>query len=103
MKRNVKIVSTDSIKPASRKSPVTLILESLGGDYKPVSDMAARYGVHTETIRRLIKAKDSDGNPKVKAPSQAAHQGEMVIYLFTEEDVKEMDEYMGSKGYVADA
>jgi len=91
-----KIVSADQAQQkakGSRKSPAQLILESLDGDYKTYSEMATRYGVHIETLRRLCRS------DKVKAPSDAVESGEMIIYLFNADDVKELDTYFELKGW----
>ncbi len=97
--KEMKIISSKDVTPQTRKSPAEMIYESLPEGYKSVRDMAERYGVHLQTIRRMIKATYDDGSPRLKAPSAAVQQGGLVIYLFTEEDVSEMDAYMGAKGY----
>lgn len=96
---NVRIIDAQDAEPPRRKSPATVIIESVGDDYETMRTMAERYDVNVETIRRLCKAVDDDGNPRVKAPSKAVQQGGLTIYLFTKEDVKELDEYMSNKGY----
>lgn len=96
---NVKIISSGDARPPKRKSPAQVIIESLDGEYETMRTMAERYAVNVETIRRLCKAVDENGEKRVKAPSAAAQQGELVIYLFTKEDVQELDEYMSNKGY----
>lgn len=97
--RKLRVVDAVDVpkEPIKRKSPAELILASLDGDYKVMREMAARYGVHIETMRRLAKT------DKVKAPSKAVQSGDMTIYLFTPEDVAEVDEYFSKKGYVIDA
>jgi predicted transcriptional regulator len=95
------VIDSDDAKPQKRKSPATAILEDLGSDYMTVSDIAARYGLHRETIRRLIRQTKDDGTKVVKAPSKAVQQGGMVIYLFTKDDVEELDAYMSKRGHVA--
>jgi hypothetical protein len=95
-----KVVSTKNLKVQSRKSPAQLLLESLDGDYKTMGDMAKRYGVHIETMRRLCKSYNDDGTKKVLAPSEAVINGGMTIYLFTKKDVKELDSYFKNKGYL---
>ena len=97
---NIKVISSAEAVPPKRKSPAQVIIESLGDDYKTMRMMAARYDVNVETIRRLCKAVDpSTGEKRVKAPSSAVQQGDLVIYLFTKADVAEIDEYMDTKGY----
>lgn len=93
------IVSTNDVVAKSRKSPATMIIESVSDEYKTMRDMAERYGVHLETMRRICKAVDKEGNPRITAPSEAAQQGGLVIYLFTAADVAEVDEYMAQRGY----
>jgi transposase len=95
-----KVVDASSVVPTKRKSPVTALIESLGDEYKTVADVAEHFGVHKETVRRLIKAKNPDGTPKINAPSKAAQAGEMIIYLFTDEDMEELEEYFGKKSKV---
>ena len=99
--RHLRIIDSKDAVPQKRKSPASMILEDLSDEYLSVKDVAARYGVHVQTIRRLIKATNDDGTPKVNAPSKAVHQGGLLIYLFTKEDIDEMDAYMGRKGYIA--
>jgi len=98
-----KLVSTEGLVTRNkRKSPAQLIVESLEGDWMTTKQMAERWNVHVETMRRLAKARNEDGTPKVKAPSQAVQVGDMTIYLYSPEDVKEIDEYFKKKGYVID-
>lgn len=98
--KKIKVMKANEVTTPKRKAPSAIILESLDGDYKTMKDLSLRYGVHLETIRRLCKSVDRDGNPRVNAPSEAVQVGEMVIYLFTPEDVEEMDAYFNEKGYV---
>lgn len=99
MADNIKIVSSDAVKPRTRKPPSTVLLESVGDDYKSYRQMSERYGVHIETLRRICKLTDANGEKKVTAPSAAAQQGDLVVYLFTQDDVAEMDAYMETRGY----
>ncbi len=96
---NIKVIDASDATPPKRKSPAQVIIDSLGPDYKTMRMMAARYDVNVETIRRLCKAYDSNGEKRVKAPSKAVQQGDLTIYLFTLDDVAELDEYMSGKGY----
>lgn len=95
----VKIVDAKDVIAPKRKSPVSVLIDSLPDrdKYHTVMDAAAYFHVHPETIRRLIKAYDVDGNKKVNAPSKAIQQGSMVVYLFTEEDMDELENYFGKK------
>lgn len=96
---NPKIVSSDDVTPQSRKSPAAVLIESVGDEYMTMKKMSERYGVHIETMRRVSKAVDRNGQKVLKAPSSAVQQGGLVIYLFTEEDVAEVDAYMLDRGY----
>ena len=83
-----------------RKSPAQVILDSLEGDFKTMREVAELMGVHTETMRRLCRATNADGSKKIQAPTKAVRSGDMTIYLFTPEDVQEVQEYFERKGYV---
>jgi DNA-binding Xre family transcriptional regulator len=96
---NPKIVSTDDVMAKSRKSPATSLLESVGDDYLTMRQMAERYGVHLETMRRICKSTDAEGAKRLRAPSEAIQQGGLVIYLFNKTDVVEVDAYMSHRGY----
>jgi len=94
MPERIKVVSSQEASQAAkgtRRAPAKLLLEQLDGDYMIMSQLAERYGVHIETLRRLSRS------PRIKAPSEAAQQGGMTIYLFNKDDVKELDEYFGYK------
>lgn len=96
-----KIVSASSVTPQgkSRKSPAEILIERAGSEYLTMQKMAERYDVHIETMRRLTKLRDKDGNEVVNAPSEAIQQGGLVIYLFNKDDVAEIDAYMRDRGY----
>ena len=101
MTKKVKVIDAKDVPGTNtRKSPATIILESLDGEYLTMRQVAEHIGVHTETMRRLCKARDQEGNPKVNAPSKAVQTGDMTIYLFTPEDVQEIEAYFSKKGYV---
>lgn len=99
-----KIVDAKDVVAPKRKSPVSVLIDSLPDrdKYHTVNDAAEYFNVHPETIRRLIKARDINGDPKVNAPSKALQQGSMVVYLFTEEDMKELENYFGAKTGIVD-
>jgi hypothetical protein len=97
-----KVVPIEEAPVQRRKSPATVIIESLNGEYETMGTMAKRYDIHIETLRRLCKARNPDGTKKVQGPSEAVTQGELVIYLFNKKDVKAMDAYMEKKGRVWD-
>jgi hypothetical protein len=100
MNKKVKVIDADQavVNSGIKRSPVTELARA-AGDFLIMSEVAQRYGVHVETIRRITRLTDEDGQKKLKAPSKALQQGKMVVYLFTEEDVKEMDAYMNERGY----
>lgn len=100
MSSKYRVIDAKDATPRKAKSPVTQMLEDLDGEYLTVGQIAERYDVHKETIRRLIKSTDKQGQALVNAPSKAIQQGNMVIYLFTQEDVVELDEYMSKRGHM---
>ena len=79
------------MKAQTRTSPATRILRELDGEYYTMRQVAEMVDVHIETLRRLCRTS------RVNGPSNAVQQGQLVIYLFTHEDVAEIKEYFGSK------
>ena len=61
----------------TRKAPATRLKESLPPDLLTARDVAERFEVNIETIRRLARKKDANGNKAYKAPSKAARTGDM--------------------------
>lgn len=78
---------------SDRLTPAEAYVRSLGEGYYLLSEVAERAGVTPQTLRRLIK----DPNKKLKAPSYTGNQGEMSIYVFTEDDVTEVIEHYQSR------
>lgn len=89
--KNPKVVDISEVKVAKRTSPATRIIESLDGEYYTMRQTAEMIDVHIETLRRICRTS------RVKAPSKATTQGQLVIYLFTPEDVEEVREYFHGK------
>jgi Trk K+ transport system NAD-binding subunit len=80
-----------------RKSPATRMIEELPPDMMIARQVAELFGVNIETIRRLARAKNEDGKPRFTAPSKAAKSGDLVIWVYTPEDVDELAEYFGER------
>jgi hypothetical protein len=94
---NPKIVDASEVKRRPRKAPATRLIESLPPDLLTARQVAEKYDVSIETIRRLGRQKDADGNPRFKAPSKAARTGDLVVWLYTPEDLTELAQYFGRK------
>jgi len=94
---NPKIVDSEEIKRRPRKSPATRLIESLPPDLLTARQVAEKFDVSIETIRRLGRKKLSDGTPMFKAPSKAARTGDLVVWLYTTADLSELAEYFGRK------
>lgn len=94
---NPKIVDAADVKRHPRKSPATRLIESLPPDLLTARQVAEKFDVSIETIRRLGRARLSDGTPKFKAPSKAARTGDLVVWLYTPTDLDELAEYFGRK------
>jgi transposase len=94
---NPKIVDSADVKRHPRKSPATRLIESLPPDLLTARQVAEKFDVSIETIRRLGRARLSDGTSKFKAPSKAARTGDLVVWLYTPEDLDELAEYFGRK------
>jgi predicted phage gp36 major capsid-like protein len=93
----VKIVDSKEIKRKPKVSPASRMIEALPADLFSARQVADHFGVNIETIRRLARAKDSDGNPKFTAPSKAAKNGDLVVWVYTQDDIDELAEYFGEK------
>ena len=93
----LKIVDASEVKRRPRKAPATRMIEALPKGYLTARQVAERFEVNIETIRRLARAKDGDGKEKFTAPSKAAKSGELVIWVYTPADVEELAEYFGER------
>lgn len=96
------VYDADDVPQHKRKSPSQRLLEDLNGEYKTFSEVAKIARINTETLRRLCKKRDLNGNKLVKAPSKAIRQGQMTIFLFTPEDVQEIENYFDFRSKVVD-
>lgn len=94
---NPKIVDAAEVRRQPRKAPATRMIEALPPGYLTARQVAEKFGVNIETVRRLARAKDIDGNDRFKAPSNAAQSGELIIWLYNEDDVEELAEYFGDR------
>jgi hypothetical protein len=79
------------VQAETRTSPAQRIIDSLEGEYKTMRQTAELCGVHIETLRRLCRT------DRVKAPSKATKSGKLVIYLFTDEDIEEVQNYFSDR------
>lgn len=91
------IVDANEVKQRPRKAPATRMIEQIPDGLFTARDLSELFDVNIETIRRLARAKDADGNDRFTAPSKAAKQGELIIWVYTPDDVEEMAEYFGKK------
>lgn len=82
-----KVYDAADLPPIRRQSPAQRIIDQLDGEYYTMRQTAELCGVHIETLRRLCRT------PRVKAPSKATKTGKMLIYLFTPDDVEEVQNY----------
>lgn len=91
------IVDAAEVRRSPRKAPATRIIEQLPDGYLTARQVAERFEVNIETIRRLARAVNSDGKPRFQAPSKAARTGELIIWVYTPDDVDELAEYFGER------
>jgi hypothetical protein len=91
------IVDASEIKRVPKKAPATRMIEALPPDLLTARQVAEKFEVNIETIRRLARAKDAEGNDRFNAPSKAAKSGELIIWVYTPEDVDELAEYFGRR------
>ena len=93
----MKIVDADTVKQQPKKAPATRMIEAIPKGLLTARQVAEHFEVNIETIRRLARATNDDGSARFKAPSKAAKQGELIIWIYTPEDVDELAEYFGEK------
>lgn len=91
------IVDATEVRQRPRKAPATRMIEALPDGYLTTRQVAERFEVNIETIRRLARAKDGDGKDRFTAPSKAAKSGELIIWVYTPADVDELAEYFGER------
>jgi hypothetical protein len=91
------IVDAAEVKQRPRKAPATRMIEALPPGLLTARQVAEQFDVNIETIRRLARAKNPDGNDRFTAPSKAAKSGELIIWVYTPEDVDELAEYFGKR------
>ena len=82
----MKIVDAGEIKQRPRKAPATRMIEQIPDGLLTARDVAKMFDRNIETIRRLARKKDAQGNPMFTAPSKAAQSGELVIWVYTPEE-----------------
>lgn len=85
------IYDVADVTPQKRISPATRMIDALDGEYYTMRDVSLMMNCHIETLRRLCKT------DKVNAPSKATKQGQLLIYLFTPEDVEEVRDYFNGQ------
>ena len=90
------IVDSSEVKQVTRTAPATRLTESLRAEgYLTAEDLADKFDVGIETIRRLSRKKNEDGSKRYKGPSKAARSGDLHVWGYTPEDVAELAEYFG--------
>ena len=92
-----KVYDVGDVKTETRTSPAQRIIDSLPGTFYTMRQTADLCGVHVETLRRLCRT------DRVKAPTKATKTGKMVIYLFTPEDVEEVQTYFNGRDEIAES
>lgn len=97
--KDYKVIPASEVTFKPRKSPMHLIRESVDGDFWMMQEVADHIGVNIETIRRVVKKRNPDGSKYVKAPTSAVRSGQAVIYLFTKDDVIEIENHFDDHGY----
>lgn len=85
---------TDRTEPVSkprrtRRSPVQAIIDSLDGEYYTISQASKMTGVSVNTLRNWYRSPTKN----MRAPSKQTTSGEMVIYLYTPEDIQEIQDH----------
>jgi transposase len=69
--------------------PATRAVRSIPGGYFLLREAAEMLGVSTQKIRKLIKTPELGLTPKMQT-----HQGKSTIYLYTQDDVDRIRQYL---------
>ena len=77
--------------PSGGVSPAARLVSSLDGQYYLLSEVAQILGKSEMTLRRAMY------QGRVKAPTKEAWLGKMKVYLYTVEDIRELQEYFAPK------
>jgi hypothetical protein len=78
-----------------KESPVMTYVRSLpGGPYKTAIEVANELNISVQAVRKYAK------NPELSAPSFTAPFGRISIHLYTDEDVKEIHDYLAARRQV---
>lgn len=77
--------------PKGGASPAARLVSELDGEYFMVSEVAEILGKDARTIRRAMY------NKRVNAPSYETRQGNMRVYLYTQDDIQELRDYFATK------
>ena len=97
MKIKAELVDAAEIKQRPRKAPATRMIEQLPKGHLTARQVAEKFDKNIETIRRLARQVDYDGNRKFKAPSKAMRSGDLVIWVYTPEYIKELAAHFGQR------
>lgn len=88
---NTEVEPREEAARSDKVSPADRLVSNLEGTYYKLTEAAKIVGVSPTTLRRLMKLP----NTGVKAPSFQIVQGEMLVYLFTEDDIAELKRHFG--------
>lgn len=85
-------VRGDEVAHEMKASPADRLVSNLDGEYYKLTEAAAIVGVSPTTLRRLMRRKGTG----LAAPSYKIQQGEMLVYLYSADDINELRVYFAA-------
>jgi hypothetical protein len=89
---NTKVEPRDEVAHETKVSPADRLVSNLDGTFYKLTEAAEIVGVSATTLRRLMRR----SNTGLKAPSFQIRQGEMLVYLYSADDIDELRVYFAS-------
>lgn len=89
---NTEVEPRVEVAHQTKASPADRLVSNLDGTFHKLTEAADILGVSPTTLRRLMRRK----NTGLKAPSFQIQQGEMLMYLYSADDLNELRVYFAA-------
>lgn len=86
---NTQVEPRVEVAHETKVSPADRLVSNLDGTFYKLTEAAEILGLSPTTLRRLMRRE----NTGLKAPSFQIQQGEMLVYLYSADDIDELRVY----------